>query len=231
MEIIRQLNNFNPLTASVLTIGSYDGIHRGHHGILTSVVNHANARSVPSVLVTFDPHPRHILDPVADKLSLIMGLDQKLEIIESLDQRAVIPVAHHLDARAFSGTLPTIRDEILVPSPVVFRRGMAVVVLERFVRQSILGDLGELPAHREAHAVVVFGQIDMPGLRRLALRLVQRGDFLDVRPDWLQREGFGLRRNQPRLFAAVGPVHLNQAHYNVRVPMEAVAVIDVQRVI
>ena len=84
MEIIHQINHFKPLAGSVLTIGSYDGIHRGHHGILTAVVNHAHARSVPSVLVTFDPHPRHILDPSGDKLSLIMGIDQKLEIIKSL---------------------------------------------------------------------------------------------------------------------------------------------------
>ena len=84
MEIIRELKSFIPLKSSVLTIGSYDGIHRGHHDIISAVVNHANARNVQSVLVTFDPHPRHILDPGSDKLSLIMSLDQKLDIIHSL---------------------------------------------------------------------------------------------------------------------------------------------------
>ena len=84
MEIIRNLKEHNPLAASVLTIGSYDGIHRGHHDILSAVVNHAHARKIPSVLVTFDPHPRHILDPNADKLSLIMSLDQKIDIVHSL---------------------------------------------------------------------------------------------------------------------------------------------------
>ena len=84
MEIIRELKTFIPLKSSVLTIGSYDGIHRGHHDIISAVVNHANARNVQSVLVTFDPHPRHILDPGSDKLSLIMSLDQKLDIIHSL---------------------------------------------------------------------------------------------------------------------------------------------------
>ena len=84
MEIIRELKTFIPLKSSVLTIGSYDGIHRGHHDIISAVVNHANARNVQSVLVTFDPHPRHVLDPVSDKLSLIMSLNQKLDIIRSL---------------------------------------------------------------------------------------------------------------------------------------------------
>ena len=84
MEIVRDLKKFRSLESSVLTIGSYDGIHRGHHDIISAVVNHANARKVKSVLVTFDPHPRHILDPNSDKLSLIMGLEQKLNIIASL---------------------------------------------------------------------------------------------------------------------------------------------------
>ena len=84
MDILKTLDKFEKLSSSIVTIGSYDGIHRGHFGILSSVTHHANALCVPSVLVTFDPHPRHILDPAADKLSLIMGLEQKLEIIESL---------------------------------------------------------------------------------------------------------------------------------------------------
>ena len=84
MEIVRDLKKIRSLESSVLTIGSYDGIHRGHHDIISAVVNHANARKVKSVLVTFDPHPRHILDPNSDKLSLIMGLEQKLNIIASL---------------------------------------------------------------------------------------------------------------------------------------------------
>ena len=75
MEIVHQLDKIKALPASVVTIGSYAGIHRGHHEILKSVVHHASALNIPSVLVTFEPHPRHILDLSDDKLSLIMGID------------------------------------------------------------------------------------------------------------------------------------------------------------
>ena len=54
MEIIHSLESLNPLRGSVLTLGSYDGIHRGHREILSSVVHHARARGIPSVLVTFE---------------------------------------------------------------------------------------------------------------------------------------------------------------------------------
>jgi len=84
MEIIRSLKRLNPLQGSVLTLGSYDGIHRGHREILSSVVHHARAKSLPSVLITFDPHPRHVLEKNKAVLPMLMSVQEKLEIIEEI---------------------------------------------------------------------------------------------------------------------------------------------------
>ena len=84
MEIIDSLERLNPLRKSVLTLGSYDGIHRGHREILSSVVHHARARNLPSVLITFDPHPRHVLEKNKSILPMLMSIEEKLEIIREI---------------------------------------------------------------------------------------------------------------------------------------------------
>jgi len=65
-------------------MGSYDGIHRGHNIILTSLVSHSNAVGIPSVLITFNPHPRHVLDKKSKKLPLLMSMNEKLKIFENI---------------------------------------------------------------------------------------------------------------------------------------------------
>ncbi|MFE7619224.1 bifunctional riboflavin kinase/FAD synthetase [Streptomyces sp. NPDC057496] len=48
---------------SVVTIGSYDGVHRGHQLIIGRAVERARELGVPSVVVTFDPHPSEVVRP------------------------------------------------------------------------------------------------------------------------------------------------------------------------
>ncbi|QXE34372.1 MULTISPECIES: bifunctional riboflavin kinase/FAD synthetase [Streptomyces] len=48
---------------SVVTIGSYDGVHRGHQLIIKRAVERAGELGVPSVVVTFDPHPSEVVRP------------------------------------------------------------------------------------------------------------------------------------------------------------------------
>ena len=45
------------------TIGNFDGVHLGHQAILKSVIGSAKARSAPSLLITFDPHPLAVVAP------------------------------------------------------------------------------------------------------------------------------------------------------------------------
>jgi len=78
--------NNNRLRASALTIGTFDGVHRGHRAIFARLLGQAKKLGVPTVAITFDPHPRevvgkqnHVPDivPFAERIRLIgeLGVD------------------------------------------------------------------------------------------------------------------------------------------------------------
>ena len=50
---------------TVATVGTFDGIHRGHQAVLHEVVRRGRAANRPSLLVTFDPHPLEVVNPSA----------------------------------------------------------------------------------------------------------------------------------------------------------------------
>lgn len=91
MNIIRQIENIKKIERSVLTIGSFDGLHRGHQEIIKKVVSHAQSIGVHSVVITFDPHPRHILDRDS-KLPLLISLEKKLSLLEKLHVETVLVI-------------------------------------------------------------------------------------------------------------------------------------------
>ncbi len=67
---------------SAVTVGSYDGLHRGHRQIIAKMMDVAAARHLRSVMVTFEPHPRLVLKgDVAGPLGLLTTLDEKIELL------------------------------------------------------------------------------------------------------------------------------------------------------
>ncbi|QDO89093.1 bifunctional riboflavin kinase/FAD synthetase [Ornithinimicrobium ciconiae] len=74
---------------SVVTLGNFDGVHRGHRALLSTVTDEAQARGVRAVAVTFDPPPLAVLHPERAKVQ-IAGLEHRLELMAGTDLDAVL---------------------------------------------------------------------------------------------------------------------------------------------
>jgi len=83
MELHKQLATFPKNQKTVLTIGTFDGLHLGHQKILSTVCAQAKQQGLASVLLTFHPHPRRILFP-DQPLGLIQTQEEKLARLEAL---------------------------------------------------------------------------------------------------------------------------------------------------
>jgi riboflavin kinase / FMN adenylyltransferase len=90
--LITDLNQiFQPFSASVLTIGNFDGIHLGHQGLFQKVRERAQAIQGTAVVMTFNPHPAQILRPskaprqiVADENKARLIFQHGIEVVLSL---------------------------------------------------------------------------------------------------------------------------------------------------
>ena len=93
MEIFRQIIPAKPEDlGTVLTIGAYDGVHRGHRSVIYEVCRLAKERDLRSAVVTFDRHPASVVRPESAPL-LLTELDQKIEQLSTtgLDLTLVVP--------------------------------------------------------------------------------------------------------------------------------------------
>ncbi len=98
MQIVTGINIYEKiLEASVVTIGNFDGVHRGHAEIFAHLKQRSMALGLPSAVVTFEPHPLKILAPEAAPL-LITTFEQKAALIaeSGIDYLIVVPFSTEL---------------------------------------------------------------------------------------------------------------------------------------
>ncbi|MBX3655464.1 MAG: bifunctional riboflavin kinase/FAD synthetase [Ramlibacter sp.] len=106
MRIFRGFHHPDIAPACALTIGNFDGVHRGHQAMLALLRNEARHRDVPSCVMTFEPHPRDYFARQARKPEMaparIATLRDKLsELAEcGVDQCVVLPFDARLSSRS-----------------------------------------------------------------------------------------------------------------------------------
>lgn len=103
MEVWRHtLDAAPPAGPHVVTLGTFDGVHAGHRGVLEGAAARARALGLPAAVVTFDPHPLVVVAP-ARKPRLLMTLAQRLQAFQScgMDLAWILPFS-----RAFSELAP-----------------------------------------------------------------------------------------------------------------------------
>jgi riboflavin kinase/FMN adenylyltransferase len=80
------------LGRTVVTIGMYDGVHKGHQKLIGEAVSRARAMHRPCLLLTFDPHPAEVIRPGSHP-AILTSLDRKAELVAELgvDAMCVLP--------------------------------------------------------------------------------------------------------------------------------------------
>ena len=80
MTIYNNINEFSSTNNTILTIGTFDGVHLGHQKVLERLTNSAKENNLESTVLTFFPHPRTILNP-NKPLKLINSVKEKTELL------------------------------------------------------------------------------------------------------------------------------------------------------
>jgi riboflavin kinase/FMN adenylyltransferase len=97
MRISHDLCNVNTEGETIVTVGAYDGLHRGHQEVLSRLTHRAVETKRLSAVVTFDPLPRAVLEPTGDTICLTTT-EEKTSLLEQwgLDILVILPFTPHL---------------------------------------------------------------------------------------------------------------------------------------
>jgi len=151
-----------PDAGTVVTVGSFDGVHIGHGAVLREIAARARAAGRASVLVTFEPHPMEIVNPAAAPLLLTTPVERREILAQSeLDYAVILRFDERLRAMSPEAFVGMLRERLRLRELVIgedhgFGRGRAGDVATLKVLGSRFGfAVDVVPPVRDAVAGIV----------------------------------------------------------------------------
>ena len=84
MQVHQDIGHLPAFERCVLTIGTFDGVHLGHRQIIAQLKTEASRINGETVIITFHPHPRKIIDSSKPPIHLLNTIEEKIELLEAL---------------------------------------------------------------------------------------------------------------------------------------------------
>lgn len=105
MEIYRSIEAVRALGRPVVTLGTFDGVHLGHLSILDKLKEIASGLNAQTLIITFDPHPRLVLQQDNKSLRFITSLQERIERLRlaGIDNLLILPFTTSLAALSSEG--------------------------------------------------------------------------------------------------------------------------------
>src|SRR5690606_26267611 len=93
MKVFQNIKSLPSFNKAVITIGTFDGVHQGHKKVLGLLKEEAASIGGETVILTFHPHPRNIVDAAHIEVSLINTIEERIELIrkEGIENLVVVP--------------------------------------------------------------------------------------------------------------------------------------------
>ena len=122
MRVYHSLEDFHPEAHAVVTIGTFDGVHAGHRKIIERLKEIAREQNGQTVVLTFYPHPRLVLQPDDNDLKMITTLEERSRLLEEYG-------VDHLIIREFNAGFSRLSAVEFVRDILVGKIGMKTLVI------------------------------------------------------------------------------------------------------
>jgi riboflavin kinase/FMN adenylyltransferase len=93
MNVYTNINELPAFNKAVITIGTFDGLHDGHRKIISQLMQVAGVINGTTVVITFFPHPRHVLKNTENKVFILNTLEEKISLLsaEGIENLVIVP--------------------------------------------------------------------------------------------------------------------------------------------